>query len=134
MAPTARGRLGAAGEAAAAAWYEAAGYQVVGRNWRSARGEIDLVLLAPGGGAVVFCEVKTRTSSAFGTPAEAVTPAKQRRLRRLAAAWLAESAAGGRAASLPAASRPGRTLRFDVASVTAAPGGQLQVDVVEGAF
>lgn len=130
MAPTARGRLGAAGEAAAAAWYEAAGYQVVDRNWRSARGEIDLVLTAPGGAALVFCEVKTRISSAFGTPAEAVTPAKQRRLRQLAAAWLAASTAGG---PVPVRRR-GRTLRFDVASVTAAPDGHLQVEVLQGAF
>ncbi len=103
---------------------------MVDRNWRTARGEIDLVLVAPAGVAIVFCEVKTRTSSAFGAPAEAVTPAKQRRLRQLAAAWLAASTADGPAP----VRRRRRTLRFDVASVTAAGDGGLQVEVLQGVF
>jgi putative endonuclease len=67
----------------------------------------------------VFCEVKTRTGDRFGEPFEAVTRAKQARIRRLAAIWL-----GGRSAG-----RGGYDLRFDVASVR--PGG---IDVIEGAF
>ena len=66
----------------------AAGYEVVARNWRCAEGELDLVVGRPG--ELVFCEVKTRTSDRFGVPAEAVTIAKQRRLRTLAASFLAE--------------------------------------------
>ena len=68
-----------------------------------------------------FCEVKTRTSDAFGTGAEAVLPAKQRRIRRLAARWLAELT--------PASGRALVDLRFDVVSIT---GGE--VDVIEDAF
>jgi putative endonuclease len=49
-------------------------------------GEIDLVVR--NGGVLVFCEVKTRTSDRFGTGLDAVTPAKQRRLRSLAGEWL----------------------------------------------
>lgn len=111
----ARRALGAAGEDRAAAWYEAAGYQVLARNWRCPDGEIDLVLA--GRGSVVFCEVKSRSSAAFGLPAEAVTPAKQARLRRLAARWMAESG------------RRAREVRFDVASVL---GGE--IEVIEDAF
>ncbi len=107
---TYRRRLGALGEAMAADWYEAAGYRVLARNWRCAHGEIDLVCRL--GGTVVICEVKARRSSAYGSPSEAVTPAKRRRLRRLAALWLREQ--GVRC----------REVRFDVAAVT---GGRVEV-------
>ena len=89
----ARLRLGAAGEDLAAAWYEANGYRILARNWRCREGEIDLVCLRDR--VVVICEVKTRSSDAFGHPAEAVTPAKQQRLRVLAGRWL-EDGAGAR--------------------------------------
>jgi putative endonuclease len=107
--------LGAWGEALAAAWYEEHGYQVLDRNWRCSAGELDVV--ACRGRTTVFCEVKTRTSSAFGSPAEAVTPAKQARIRRLAMRWLA------------ATPRRRGLVRFDVASVL---DGQLQM--IEAAF
>jgi putative endonuclease len=112
-----RGRqaLGRRGEDLAAAWYEARGYRIVERNWRCRDGELDLVVGGPG--LVVFCEVKTRTSEAFGVPAEAVTPAKQRRIRRLATLWLRERGGGG------------AQLRFDVAAVMGR-----DVDVIENAF
>ena len=67
----ARKALGAFGEDKAAAWYERNGYRVVARNWRCRDGELDIV--ARRGSTVVFCEVKTRASAAFGVPAEAVT-------------------------------------------------------------
>ena len=108
---------GAQGEDAAAGWYRSRGYEVLARNWRCQEGELDLVLSRPG--ELVFCEVKTRASTRFGTPAEAVTPTKQRRLRRLATRYLAEA---------PAPRGP-RRLRFDVACVLAG-----QVTVIEAAF
>ena len=108
--------LGAAGEDLAAGWYAGRGWEVVARNWRSGRtGELDVVALRDG--VLAVCEVKARSSVAFGTPLEAVTPTKQARIRRLAAAYLAES--GVRA----------RTVRFDVAAVL---DGRLEV--VEDAF
>ncbi|MGH9087612.1 MAG: YraN family protein [Acidimicrobiales bacterium] len=114
--PSARARrLGVAGEAATARWYEAAGYRVLERNWRCPDGEIDLVCRREG--TVVVVEVKTRSTTAYGPPVAAVTAAKQRRLRRLAARWLRERRV--RCA----------VVRFDVAGVT---GGR--IDVVEGAF
>ena len=114
--PSARRLLGAAGEAAAERWYRDHGYRILARNWRCREGEIDLV--ARRARVVVFCEVKARTTDAFGVPAEAVTRTKQQRLRRLAARWLAETPSHGRA-----------SIRFDVAAVL---GGA--VEVIEGAF
>ncbi|HEV3134028.1 MAG TPA: YraN family protein [Acidimicrobiia bacterium] len=115
-----RRRLGIAGEDAVAEWYEAAAYEVLDRNWRCREGELDLVVRRET--TLVFCEVKTRASTRFGAPVEAVTATKQRRLRTLASRWLAEHDARR------------RTLRFDVASVTRASDGELVVEVLEGAF
>ncbi len=119
----ARLELGASGEELAAQWYAAAGYQVLERNWRCRQGELDLV--AARGGVAVFCEVKTRRGLAFGLPAEAVTPAKQRRLRQLARRWLEDR---------PPGSPWFADLRFDVACVVAAPGTTPTVEVIEAAF
>ncbi len=114
-APSPRQRLGAHGERLAARRYQSAGYEVVARNWRCADGELDLVLRGPG--VLVFAEVKTRSSDRFGVPAAAVTPAKQRRIRRLAQRFCAET--GERA----------RELRFDVVSILRG-----QVEILEGCF
>jgi putative endonuclease len=111
----ARRALGADGETAVAEWYVEHGYEVVERNWRCRAGELDLVLRR--GRTFVFCEVKTRSSDAFGAPVEAVTRTKQARLRHLAAQWLEE-------APLHATD-----IRFDVASVLAG-----EIEVLEGAF
>jgi putative endonuclease len=81
--------LGARGERLASAWYAQHGYTVVARNWRCEIGELDLI--ASRGHELVIAEVKTRASDRFGVPAEAVGLAKQRKLRRLAAVWLAQS-------------------------------------------
>ena len=118
--PDPRRALGAAGEDAVAQWYAGAGYSVVARNWRVREGEIDVV--ARRGATIVFCEVKTRRSVAFGTPAEAVTARKQARLRTLALHWLRDHDVRA------------EVVRFDVASVTPAGPGEWIVDVLEAAF
>ena len=59
---------------------------IVERNWRCPTGEIDIVALD--GETLVLCEVKTRRTAAKGTPEDAVTPAKQRRYAKLAAAYV----------------------------------------------
>ena len=110
-----RRALGARGEMLAARWYEAHGYTVVERNWRCRDGELDLVLVH--GRTLVFSEVKTRSSTAYGTPAEAVTRTKQLRIRRLGMRWLEEHDA-----------RPA-SIRFDVACVIGNA-----VEVIEAAF
>lgn len=81
-----RVELGARGEAAAAAYLERAGMQIIDRNWRDGRGELDIVALD--GDDLVVCEVKTRGSDSRGTAEDAVSPAKQRRLARLARAYI----------------------------------------------
>jgi putative endonuclease len=111
----ARRQLGRTGEDAVVAWYTDHGYELVVRNWRCREGELDLIVRR--GRQYVFCEVKTRSSDAFGVPAEAVGRAKQARIRQLAARWLTEGQV--RAVGI----------RFDVASVLAG-----EVEVLEGAF
>ncbi len=78
--------VGAYGEQVAVDHLTRAGMVVLDRNWRCPQGEIDIVLRD--GDTLVVCEVKTRTSKAFGHPLEGVTERKAARLRRLAAAWL----------------------------------------------
>ena len=80
--------LGRYGEALAARHLTELGMVVLERNWRCPAGEIDLVLRD--GDVLVVCEVKTRSSTAYGAPLETVTPAKAERLQRLAALWLEE--------------------------------------------
>jgi len=82
-------RLGQRGEDAAAAYLQRVGMTVVERNWRCPSGEIDLVALEDQ--ALVLCEVKTRRSTAKGSPEDSVTPAKQRKYRTLARAYVQQS-------------------------------------------
>ena len=85
------------------------------RNWRCRDGELDLIL--EGEGVVVFSEVKTRSSGAYGSPLSAVTPAKQRRIRKLALAWLREHDRGF------------VEIRFDVVGIVGS-----QIEVLFAAF
>ncbi len=80
--------LGRYGEEVAAGYLQAIGMAVVDRNWRCDVGEIDIV--AREGAVLVLCEVKTRSTEAFGTPMEAITARKVRRLRQLAYRWLCD--------------------------------------------
>ncbi len=82
---TARGRLGRRGEDIAARFLAESGHQILERNWRCARGEIDIV--ARREHWLIFVEVKTRSSLQFGHPLESITLSKLARLRRLAMAW-----------------------------------------------
>jgi putative endonuclease len=80
--------IGRFGEQLAATYLCEAGLTIVERNWRCSDGELDIV--AREGEVLVFVEVKTRSSVAFGDPAEAVDRAKANQLRKLALRWLAE--------------------------------------------
>lgn len=102
--------LGDWGEAAAADWLYRRGYRLVERGFRCRWGEIDLIALAPDG-VLCFVEVKTRSTSRFAQAREAVTPAKQHRLRASAALYLAQS-------------RLDCPCRFDVAEVYPARKGR----------
>jgi putative endonuclease len=110
----AKDAVGAYGERVAARLLADAGMVVLDRNWRCPIGELDLILRD--GDTIVFCEVKTRRGEAYGTPAEAVTPTKARRLRALAAAWLREYA------------HPREAIRFDVVTVRPQRAGRAAVE------
>jgi putative endonuclease len=114
-----RRALGSLGEDRAAAWYQDRGYRVLDRNWRCRDGELDLVVALRG--TLVFCEVKARSGTAFGRPAEAVGISKQARVRRLAARWLREHRDG-------LSARPA-VIRFDVAALL-----EGQLEIFEAAF
>lgn len=121
MVDTGRKALGVLGEAAASEWLVARGYDVLDRNVRTRFGEIDLVVRC--GDLVVFVEVKSRTGTGFGHPGEAVAAPKQRRLARLASAYLLTHSLSGCA------------MRFDVIAVHAAPdGGVVQIEHIPDAF
>ena len=113
--------LGRYGEDLAAQHLTAAGMQVLARNWRCREGELDIVALDRD--AVVFVEVKTRSSNAFGEPSEAVGPVKARRIRGLACRWLLEQRPAGE-----------HDLRFDVVSVVRRRGAAPEVVHLRGAF
>jgi putative endonuclease len=85
-------QIGVRGEDLACAELERQGMQVLERNWRCRLGEIDIVAAEAGasGLTLVFCEVKCRSGLGFGHPLEAITYAKMRTLRQLAALWMRE--------------------------------------------
>jgi len=95
--------LGVAGEAEAVRRLRGAGFEIVATGFRARCGEIDVI--AEDGPVVVFVEVKTRTSDAFGSPAESVTRTKRLRIVRAASVFLAR------------AGWTERACRFDVLSV-----------------
>jgi putative endonuclease len=112
--------VGKYGERVAARHLVEAGLEVLDRNWRCPAGEIDIV--AREGGVVVICEVKTRSSTTYGAPQEAITPVKAARLRELALWWLREHPCGG------------APVRFDVVSVLRSRRGAAAVQHLRGAF
>jgi len=89
MTSLTRAEIGALGEQLAVDYLRSLGLRVLTRNWRCRYGELDVVAADDAACTVVFVEVKTRTTDQFGGVAEAVTPMKVRRLRRLAGLWLA---------------------------------------------
>ncbi len=114
-----RQETGASGEEAAAEALRRAGYEILGRNVRTPFGEVDL--LAQEDETLCFVEVKTRSSDAFGHPAEAVTPTKQAHLRKAAAVILQQRRWDG-------------PCRFDVVSVLKGEDGLPVVEILPDAF
>jgi putative endonuclease len=126
-----RAALGRYGENMAADHLVASGLTVVARNWRCREGEVDIVALD--GDVLVMCEVKTRRGVGFGTPLDAITPAKAARLRRLALRWLADQRAAvvdGSAAEFERYTE----VRFDVVSVLRPLSGPTTLEHLRGAF
>jgi putative endonuclease len=117
--------VGRYGEQVAVDHLEAAGLVIIERNWRCREGEVDII--ARDGAELVFVEVKTRSSLAFGSPAEAVGIAKSARIRQLALRYLMARRDAGDEASWSA-------LRFDVVAVLRSAGNGPEVQHVKGAF
>jgi putative endonuclease len=103
--------LGAWGEETAARFLIDKGYRILDRNWHAAHGELDLV--AVDGETLVFVEVKARRRHEFGWPEEAVTPAKQARLRKTAWAYLQDH------------EQVESDFRFDVVAIDQGPAGDV---------
>ena len=121
----AKDELGRRGEAVAAAWLQDNGLPVLDRNWRCAEGELDIVAAdrEDDESIVVFCEVKTRSGAGYGSPFDAVTQGKRRKLRRLGLLWLAQPQIKG----YP-------RMRFDVIGVLWRPGEQPTIEHRPEAF
>lgn len=118
-----RSRLNIAktGESFAAAHLKARGYEILAQNYRSGRGEIDLV--AQDGDCIVFVEVKTRRSLKFGTPQAAVTTQKQRQISKIALRYL------------QAHNQFDAPCRFDVIAIHLSPQLELlKLEQIENAF
>lgn len=120
---TQRQSVGRHGEDLAVAELERQGLEVVARNWRCGRlGEVDVVAVDRTGATpeVVVCEVKCRTGLGFGHPLEAITWAKLRTLRQLAAEWVRDHPTG-----------PGR-VRIDAIGIVLLPGQDPQLTHARG--
>ena len=114
----AKDALGRYGEEVAARHLGDDGFVVLERNWRCDDGEIDIV--ARDGETLVVCEVKTRSSTRYGSPFEAITERKLHRLERLGMRWMRERGV-----------RPQR-MRVDIVSVLRPPTGRQIVEHVRG--
>jgi putative endonuclease len=112
--------LGRRGEDLAAQYLEEQGLLVLSRNWRCRHGELDLV--ATDSVRLVVCEVKTRSGTKFGAPAEAVDWRKAARIRRITQFWLAAHQVRW------------CEIRFDVLAVVVQPGEPVAVQHYEAAF
>jgi putative endonuclease len=112
--------LGMSGEEAAVRYLRKKRFHVVRRGFRFHRGEIDII--AYDGETLVFVEVKTRQNPDGGRPEEAVTPAKQQQIRKVAEAYLALNRIG----DVPC--------RFDVLSLLGDPGDGFAVHHIRDAF
>ena len=110
-------QLGVRGEDLACAEHERQGLQVLERTWRCKLGEIDIVAAEAGanGLTLVFCEVKCRSGLGFGHPLEAITFAKMRTLRQLAALWMRQHHVNA------------STIRLDAIGVVLIPGNEPSV-------
>lgn len=111
--------IGAAGEQLASKYLRTKGYEILDRNWRHSKHELDIV--ARDGKYVVIVEVKTRSNDLYGQPEEAVKPGKRAKLIKAANAYIADL--------------PGEiTLRFDIISVILHPSGKPYIHHIEDAF
>lgn len=112
--------LGILGERLAARYLERLGYEVVDRNYRFGRREIDLIVRR--GDVVAFVEVKTRAGDGYGHPLEAITALKRREVERVAIRWQYRNG------------QPSQQFRFDAVGVLIRRGGAPVVEHIPNAW
>jgi putative endonuclease len=112
-------RTGKKGEELAAACLRDAGYRILDRNYRCLFGEIDIV--AEEGESLVFVEVKSRRSDAYGSPQLAVGRQKQKKISRVCIHYLSEKRLHS------------RQVRFDVVAIRMTPAGN-RAELIRNAF
>ncbi len=119
-APSEPHALGVWGERFARGWLEQRGWSFLDANWQTRYGELDLVMLDPAR-TLVFVEVKTRRTTRYGTPQEAVTAHKRLALRRAGAQWLLDPSHRIRHAGV----------RFDVVALTVTAPSPIVMHITE---
>jgi putative endonuclease len=117
---TDRAALGSKGEQRAADHLSALGWEILDRNYRCKSGEIDII--ARDGGDIVFVEVKTRRTTAFGSPSDAVDRRKQGKIVKSAQHYLTERNLGE------------VDSRFDVVEIYFTNGQPIRVELIKSAF
>ena len=115
-----RVRLGAFGERMALGHLKNSGYQIIAKNYRCSRGEVDII--AKDGTQLVFVEVRTRKGSNYGTPEESVDKIKQAKIIEVAQSFLQE------------AGMEDALWRIDVVAIQLTAGGKLsRIEIVKNA-
>ncbi len=112
--------LGKRGEDIATTYLKKKGFEIIIRNYRQKSGEVDII--ASDKGALVFIEVKTRTSTLFGQPFEAVTTRKQTQLSRIALDYMTRNKILEQEA------------RFDVISILLPANGKAEIVHLQNCF
>lgn len=112
-------QIGAWGEAKAAHFLQAKGYEILDENWTFGKCEVDLICLYKG--VMVFVEVKTRSSSAFGRPEEFVDQRKQNLMQTAAEAYLRAVDYKGE-------------IRFDIVAILIKSDETYEIEHIEDAF
>lgn len=110
--------LGKLGEDIATVYLKDLGYEILIRNWRFNRVELDIVARIDS--TLIFCEVKTRRSTSYGNPSDAITPLKLQHIRTAALHWLSNN--------------PSRHqgIRFDAISVIYSGGKPTTINHIKG--
>ncbi|HOW34891.1 MAG TPA: YraN family protein [Candidatus Omnitrophota bacterium] len=112
--------LGKRGEALAVTFLKKHGYRILEKNFKTPLGEIDIIALD--GDTVCFIEVKTRTDETYGTPFEAVSKFKQRKLSQSALLYLKRK------------NLLDQKARFDIVAVAQGEDGEYQPGILKDAF
>jgi putative endonuclease len=111
--------LGKKGEDWAAGWLTGKGFEILHRNWRHGRYEVDII--AGRGNTLHFIEIKSRGSNLYGHPEESVTPKKIRNMMQAALAWRIQ---------FPGHAR----VQYDVLAITVRPGAEPEYFLFEDVY